>query len=246
MEKTELERTLQELSASDVGAEIQGKIATKGLCATYDDGLKYIQEGRLTDNMASDGADSFAHYKVERAGRDASPSSTSSGTDQTHSMTTDMTPPSTPGAEEPPYHILFLGSSLGNFQPGEDAVFVRSLPLKPGSGNTLLIGLDHTDDGDKIHAAYNDQQGITRDFIMNGLKNAGRVLGDESLFDQSKWEYVGKYNEELREFDMFCKLYSATNDVLCQADMKLTTDQRKLRLSLIPRQAPRWISSQTK
>ena len=51
-----------------------------------------------------------------------------------------------------------------------------------------------------LRAAYNDSKGITRSFIMNGLTCAGRALGDEKLFDQSKWEYVGRYNAELREF----------------------------------------------
>ncbi|TCD60398.1 hypothetical protein EIP91_010236 [Steccherinum ochraceum] len=200
LEKRELDRTLQELSASDVGVEIQGKIATKGLCATYEDGLKFIQDGRLHEqNNDSNGP--FAHYKLEKTGRDASPSSTSS--DMTRSASTDLTPPSTPGSEEPPHHILFLGSSLGNFTPGEDAAFLRSLPLKPGSGNTLLLGLDHTNEGEKIESAYNDSQGITRAFIMNGLKNAGRVLGDESLFDETKWEYVGKYNAEKRRHEAY-------------------------------------------
>lgn len=200
LEKGELDRTLQELSASDVGAEIQGKIATKGLCATYEDGLKFIEDGGLRNPNDSDTTGQpFTHFKLEKSVRDTSPSSTSS--DRTHSASTSVTSPSTPGSEEPPHHILFLGSSLGNFGRGEDAAFLRSLPLKPGSGNTLLLGLDHTNDREKIEAAYNDGQGITRAFIMNGLKNAGRVLGDESLFDESKWEYVGKYNEELRMFD---------------------------------------------
>ena len=38
-----------------------------------------------------------------------------------------------------------------------------------------------------------------RRVVMNGLTSAGRELGDENLFDQSKWEYVGRYNEMLRE-----------------------------------------------
>lgn len=43
-------------------------------------------------------------------------------------------------AEHPPLHILFLGSSLGNF-PRPDAVdFLKGLPLRPGSGDTLLLG----------------------------------------------------------------------------------------------------------
>ena len=31
-----------------------------------------------------------------------------------------------------------------------------------------------------------------------GLKAAGTTLGDETLFDEDKWDYVGKYNQEQR------------------------------------------------
>ena len=58
----------------------------------------------------------------------------------------------------------------------------------------------HDNDGEKIELAYDDKKGVTRDFIMNGLKVAGRTLGDEDLFSDDKWEYFGQYNTELREY----------------------------------------------
>lgn len=191
LEKRELERTLTELAHSDLGAELQGKVNTKGLCATYEDGLALIQSGGL---QAPEAAPQIRdRYMLERinAPRDPSPGSSAS-------EDTELTPPSTPGHEQAPFHMLFLGSSLGNFGRGGDAEFLRSLPLEPGSGNTILIGLDHCTDGEAIEVAYNDPKGLTKDFIMNGLRVAGRTLGDEHLFDEGNWEYVGKYNEELR------------------------------------------------
>ena len=110
-------------------------------------------------------------------------------------------------------HFLSQGRKVGVMKPfatgcepqngaliSEDVEFLRSLPLEPGSGNTLLLGLDHDNDPNTIEVAYNDPKGLTRDFIMNGLKAAGRTLGDESLFSEEKWEYVGRYNTKLREF----------------------------------------------
>jgi uncharacterized SAM-dependent methyltransferase len=85
---------------------------------------------------------------------------------------------------------MFLGSSLGNFSRADGADFLRSLPLRPGSGDTLLIGLDHDNGKVMIEEAYNDTQGQTRKFIMNGLKGAGKALGDETLFDEANWDYV--------------------------------------------------------
>lgn len=105
---------------------------------------------------------------------------------------------------------MFLGSSLGNFSRGDGAAFLHSLPLRHGRGDTLLIGLDHDNEAAKVELAYNDPKGHNRDFIMNGLKAAGNVLGDENMFDQDKWEHVGKYNKAERE----CRTISRFNDML--------------------------------
>ncbi len=95
---------------------------------------------------------------------------------------------------------MFLGSSLGNFARGADIEFLKSLPLWPGSGDTLLLGLDHCDNEEKIVPAYNDAKGNTQSFVMNGLKGAGKALGDEALFDENNWEYVGHYDAHNREY----------------------------------------------
>ena len=137
-------------------------------------------------------------YKLDKSARDASPGSDSDMSSARGSDDTSETAPSTPGAHSP-LHILFLGSSLGNFPRGDDAAFLQSLPLRPGSGDTILLGLDRDNDPDDIEIAYNDPQGITEAFIMNGLKGAGQALGDENLFIENKWAYVGRYNTEQRE-----------------------------------------------
>ena len=74
LEQRELERTLMKLNASDVGAQLKGKVATAGLCGTYDDGLQFIEEGGLQDRTALERIDSAfsAQYSVERVGRDVS------------------------------------------------------------------------------------------------------------------------------------------------------------------------------
>lgn len=73
-------------------------------------------------------------------------------------------------ARTTPLHLLFLGSSLGNFSRKEMVGFLSRLPLRPGTGDTLLIGLDGDNGKERIEKAYNDAKGITKDFIMNGLR----------------------------------------------------------------------------
>ena len=211
LEKSELNRTLISVNAQ-LGDQLQGKVDTKGMWGTYDGGLKFIDEGGLSKlkNEAHNGrlGRDTDYVNVKRSTRNVSPSSTDSATlssdgpDSTHDSS--YSPPTTPGPDDipenrGPLHLMFLGSSLGNFAHDSAVAFLRSLPLRHGSGDTLLLGLDHNNGKEKIEVAYNDPAGITRDFIMNGLNSAGRILGNESLFEVDKWEYAAWYNEDERE-----------------------------------------------
>lgn len=195
LEQRELERTLDQLAASPVGPEIQGKVDARGLWGTYEGGLKFVEEGGLRGR----GNAVAAVARVRSLSADSA--STQPSSHSSSERDSIETSPSTPDVAnlETPLHILFLGSSLGNFSRGEDAAFLKSLPLRAGKGDTLLLGLDHGADGARIKRAYDDRAGITRRFILNGLKGAGRALGDENLFAPEKWEYVGRYNMDERQ-----------------------------------------------
>ncbi|KAG6829518.1 hypothetical protein H0H92_004320 [Tricholoma furcatifolium] len=200
LEEREIERTLGEISSSEIGKSIKGKVDTKGMCGTYDDGLKFVTEGGLSVQTDS------GPFRLDFTGHrimDASPISSvaSSGTS---SRDSDTSPISTPDEAQPPLHILFLGSSLGNFSREGAVSFLQSLPLRPGSGDTLLIGMDHDNDKAVIEEAYNDPRGYTKEFIMNGLQAAGRALGNEQMFDLDKWEYVNHYNTHEAFFKSKC------------------------------------------
>lgn len=177
LEERELVRTLQELNESAVGLQLQGRITTRGLCGTYEEGFEFIRNGGLASVTTPD-----ARHRHN-----------SSNTNDTGNPTK-----SVPSNDHPPLHILFLGSSLGNFARGEDAAFLRSLPLRPGSRDTLLLGLDHDNKPEDIMLAYHDPKGVVGAFILNGLRCAGRVLGDEGLFAANKWSYAGRYDQERR------------------------------------------------
>lgn len=98
----------------------------------------------------------------------------------------------------PPLHLMFLGSSLGNFDRVGSANFLRSLPLRPGSSDTLLLGLDGRNEKRRVERAYNDPEGYTAKFIMNGLNVAAKSLGlDSDVNLIERFEYVGTYNEEI-------------------------------------------------
>jgi hypothetical protein len=191
LEQRELERTLNEIETSELGENFAGRVKTKGMWGTYNDGIKFIKEGGLLNGRFT-GTDIFSTLIEPFRFNNSTTSSACISTEV--SDNSDSLPPSTPEEIQPPLHILFLGSSLGNFSREEAADFLLSLPLRPGSGDTLLLGLDHDNDKEKIERAYNDSKGYTAKFIFNGLRSAGRVLGNEKIFDEDKWEYVNRYN----------------------------------------------------
>lgn len=92
----------------------------------------------------------------------------------------------------PPKHFLFLGSSLGNFSRDSAPAFLRSIPLRPGSGDSLVLGLDHRNEEALVQKAYNDPSGCTRRWAENMWNGVSRLVGKDGLGEG--WEYTGRYN----------------------------------------------------
>src|ERR1051326_6553842 len=65
--------------------------------------------------------------------------------------------------------VLFLGSTIGNFEPEEAEAFLRDIRRSLQPGDALLIGFDMIKDAEILNAAYNDAQGITARFNKNML-----------------------------------------------------------------------------
>lgn len=88
--------------------------------------------------------------------------------------------------------VLFLGSNIGNFAP-EDAVwFLKALHESLAPGDLLLIGFDLKKDPKQILAAYNDREGITKQFNLNLLKRINREL--DADFQVDAFDHFPIYN----------------------------------------------------
>lgn len=64
---------------------------------------------------------------------------------------------------------FFPGSTIGNFEPAEAAVFLRRVRATLGSGARLLLGADLVKDPAVLKAAYDDAAGVTAAFNLNLL-----------------------------------------------------------------------------
>jgi dimethylhistidine N-methyltransferase len=73
--------------------------------------------------------------------------------------------------------VLYIGSSVGNFDPAEAAALLRRLRGQLAPGDLLLLGVDHIKDRNTLLRAYNDQAGVTAEFNRNVLTRIKRELG---------------------------------------------------------------------
>lgn len=92
-----------------------------------------------------------------------------------------------------PKAILSLGSSIGNFPPEDASEFLAQFAAELGQDDMILVGLDGCLDPKDVFHAYNDRDGTTHNFTMNGLQHANRLLGYEA-FDLDKWYPIGEYD----------------------------------------------------
>ncbi|MBI1857725.1 MAG: L-histidine N(alpha)-methyltransferase [Candidatus Melainabacteria bacterium] len=88
--------------------------------------------------------------------------------------------------------VLFLGSNIGNFSKGNSKVFLRSLWNSLNDGDYVLIGFDLKKDINLLLNAYNDSEGITKEFNINLLKRINQEL--KGNFDISKFQFFANYN----------------------------------------------------
>jgi len=96
--------------------------------------------------------------------------------------------------------VLFLGSTIGNFERPCAAEFLRSVRerLRPGDG--FLLGADLVKPVQQLVTAYDDPAGVTAAFNRNLLGRINRELGGE--FDLRAFEHEARYNEGERRIEM--------------------------------------------
>ncbi|KAL1303525.1 hypothetical protein AAFC00_006900 [Neodothiora populina] len=103
---------------------------------------------------------------------------------------------------ERPKTVLSLGSSVGNFDRAGAAQFISEFADVLTHSDTLLVGVDACTDSEKVYQAYNDREGLTHEFILNGLTHANALLGHEA-FHVEDWKVIGRYNEKHHRHEAF-------------------------------------------
>lgn len=96
--------------------------------------------------------------------------------------------------------IFFPGSTIGNFNPQEAVRLLDNIRVMAGDNSWLLLGVDMTQDADKLLAAYDDAAGITARFNKNILHRINVELGADFVLDG--FEHRAVFNAEAHRIEM--------------------------------------------
>ncbi|HWC96308.1 MAG TPA: L-histidine N(alpha)-methyltransferase [Candidatus Sulfopaludibacter sp.] len=96
--------------------------------------------------------------------------------------------------------VLFLGSTIGNFESDSAIDFLYAIRQCLQPGDALLLGTDMVKPVERLKAAYDDPTGVTAAFNLNLLGRINREL--EADFDLRQFEHVIRYTPEAQRIEM--------------------------------------------
>ena len=96
--------------------------------------------------------------------------------------------------------VYFPGSTIGNFPVLAAVRLLGRMRGLAGRGGAVLIGFDLLKSRARLHAAYNDEAGVTARFNLNLLEHVNREIGAD--FDLDGWEHRAPFNEEASRIEM--------------------------------------------
>jgi L-histidine N-alpha-methyltransferase len=96
--------------------------------------------------------------------------------------------------------VLFLGSTIGNFDREAGEGFLREVRATLRTGDALLLGTDLEKSVAVQMLAYDDPAGVTAAFNMNLLARINRELG--ANFDLSRFRHEARWSAAERRIEM--------------------------------------------
>jgi L-histidine N-alpha-methyltransferase len=96
--------------------------------------------------------------------------------------------------------VLFLGSTIGNFDRGADERFLQQVRAILQKDDSLLLATDLQKPVPVLLKAYDDAAGVTAAFNKNLLARINREL--EADFDLSHFEHAVRYDESEHRIEM--------------------------------------------
>jgi len=97
--------------------------------------------------------------------------------------------------------VLYIGSSIGNFEPPQAIRVLRRIRQTLRSGDALLLGADFAKSSKILVPAYDDAQGVTAAFNKNILARLNREL--DADFDVDAFQHVALWNRRASRMEIY-------------------------------------------
>ena len=108
-----------------------------------------------------------------------------------------------------PLLVLFLGSTIGNFNRPRISEFLSSIRRILRPGDVLLLGTDLEKPISQLLAAYDDKSGVTAAFNRNVLSRINRDL--DGHFELNRFGHIVRWNSKERRIEMHLESRKAQN-----------------------------------
>ena len=119
--------------------------------------------------------------------------------------------------------IIFLGSSIGNFNARECDRFIELVTSALNPGDYFLLGIDLQKPAAILEAAYNDSQGVTAAFNLNMLQHLNNRFNGN--FNLNLFEHWAIYDGVKHQIEMY--LVSQQQQSVTLQDLNLTIELNK-------------------
>ncbi len=97
--------------------------------------------------------------------------------------------------------MLYIGSSIGNFEPPQAIRMLRRIRQTLRSGDALLLGADFAKSSRILLPAYDDAQGVTAAFNKNILARINREL--DADFDLDAFRHMALWNKRCSRMEIY-------------------------------------------
>lgn len=116
--------------------------------------------------------------------------------------------------------IAFIGSTIGNLEPGVRAGFLAQVGAALRPGDTFLLGTDLVKDAGRLLRAYDDAAGVTAAFNRNVLVVVNRELGAD--FDVEEFQHVALWDAENEWIEMRLRAERAQQVTIADLDLAVS------------------------
>lgn len=119
--------------------------------------------------------------------------------------------------------VLFLGSSVGNFERAAGDEFLRRIRQMLGPGDALLLGTDLLKPVPQMILAYDDPAGVTAAFNLNLLCRINRDLDGD--FKVAQFRHLALYNPEERRIEMHLRSLARQTATIRKAGLSVQFEE---------------------